>query len=369
MDQLTVGTLEEAMERQVSGFTAFLRRHGFPSTVLDTKAALEVLREVLPTNRDAIEVYWQSIYATTKEQWEVFPALFRRYFDSKGPRLTGREAVVEDDQTGLSGPPAEVPDVPKLTLQSSARALLAYSPRWGGDVSLSPDPDLDVARMKPWTRVVLNHWAHPRGQRWKSPCGPTINWPGTVRTGFRHGGDAVQWTRQHRRRMRPRLVAVIDVSGSMAAYAPFYLGLVWHLVRMGSRVECFVSSNRMVRVTEALRRSRPGGQPVADAGKMGGGTRLGWAFSVLQHKHRTLLNFKTTLLVASDGFDAGDIWMLVETFPRIAQAVGQVIWMNPLLLEPGYEPRSAALKVVLPYCAAHVGVRDALSWVEYAKSL
>lgn len=365
MDQLTAGRMEQAIERQVAAFSAFLRRHGFSSTVSESEAALKVLKSIPITRPETVVTYWQPIYAKTNDQWQRFPDLFDRYFYPESPRLKGREAVWEEQSAGLS---ASGTKTARPVLQFSERALLAYSPRWGGRVELSPDPRLDYAQMKPWTRKVLNHWAYPRGHRRKSPGGPEWDWRGTMNAAFRYGGDPALWVRQHRRKERCRVLGLVDVSGSMAPYVPFYLGLMWHLMRMGARVECFVSSNQMLRVTPGLQKSGPGGSPVADADRMGGGTRLGWAFTWLRQHYPLLITSKTTLLVASDGFDAGDLWMLAEAFSAIARTVRQVLWMNPLLLEPEYEPRSAAMQVVLPYCTRHVGVRDAKSWVDYAKN-
>ncbi len=107
---------------------------------------------------------------------------------------------------------------------------------------------------------------------------------------------------------------------------------------------------------------------MADAQEMGGGTRLGWAFSWLLHKYPNLFTRRTTVLICTDDFDTGDLSLVAESFPVLIRQSERVVWLNPLLLLPDYSPVSAALKIVLSYGPEHVGVVDSASWIHYVRS-
>ena len=366
MGELTLARYTGVMADQVSRFTRFLRGHGYCVTAGETEAALVLMQAVDLTNPRHLMMYWRSVYSKTEEQWIRFPDMFNRFFYPEGPRLIQRERLEDDESPATGGDPA---NVGRTRYESREHALFAYSPRAGSEVSLSPDSDLDYAAMKWWTRRILRQWAQGGADKRPAGSGKTVHWRKTIEQALRYGGEPGIWIRRQRDPDPARLAVLVDVSGSMRAYAPFYLGFVWQFLREGVRLECFLSSNRLLRVTPFLRQTHPGGRPVADPAVLGGGTRLGWAFSLLRQQYPAFFTSRTTFVVASDGYDTGELGLLAESFPDLASRVRQVIWLNPLMLNPGYEPRSQAMKVVLPYCSAHVGVYDPWSWIDYGKSL
>ncbi|WP_020373638.1 VWA domain-containing protein [Sulfobacillus thermosulfidooxidans] len=366
MDGVRVDQFSRRLEMQVIEFSHFLRQHGFHPAVSETKAALQLFSASPIEHAQDLLRMWRPVFAKTAEQWEIFPNLFQRFFYPERPRLTVPERIQESADDVLS-----TPGQTRVRGESKnpSPALFAYSPRWGSPCILSPGQDVPYHEMKHWTHHIARYWATKTGPwRGKSSRGRKLNWRATVQTAFRHGGDPVKWLWHPRRQEHARIVVLLDVSGSMQAYVPFYLGLIWQLMREGSRVECFLSSNQIKRVTPFLRRSGPGGPPVADAHQLGGGTRLGWAFSSLLHDYSRLFTRRTTFLIASDGFDTGDLWLLAQSFPVLVRLTQRVVWFNPLLLLPEYTPQSAALKIVLPYVAEHVGVADSSSWIHYVRT-
>ncbi len=366
MDGVTVDDFSQGLEHQVGEFSYFLRRQGFWPTVMETQAALQLFTQMPTFGGDDLLRVWRPVFAKTAEQWEKFPDLFDRFFNSAGPRLKVHERVYK---TAAAIRPAQVKTRVSGESTKSRSVLFAYSPRWGSPPALTPGKDVPYHEMKRWTRDVVRFWAYSGRWRGTSFRGRVLNWRSTVHAAFRYGGDPVRWLWHRRRKRKARIVVLLDASGSMQAYVSFYLGLVWQLMREGARVECFLSSNQLIRVTPYLRRSGPGGEPVADAQQLGGGTRLGWAVSSLRQEYAHLFTRRTTFIIASDGFDTGDLWLLAQSFPVLKRLCRSVIWLNPLLLLPDYTPQSAALKIVLPYCSEHVGVADSASWIRYVRSL
>ncbi len=64
----------------------------------------------------------------------------------------------------------------------------------------------------------------------------------------------------------------------------------------------------------------------------------------------------------SDGFDAGHPEQMHTSMRDLAARVGRVVWLNPLLGEPGYEPTSVGMSMALPYIDAFVDVHDVATW-------
>lgn len=364
MAQLTVYT--DALERRVSGFTQFLRIHGFNCGVSETIMALTVMGHADFQDTTTLLTLWRSIYAKTQQQWVDFQTLFEAYCHAEGPRFRQTERLDWDGGDGAGGRSLAKP---RITATPSRRPLIAYNPDCGSPVSLVPDPDLAYGVLKVWSRRVLAHWAHPRGVRTMPPTGQHTDWQRTAVAGMQHAGELVAFKRSHHRPARPRVVTLLDVSGSMRPQVPFYLGLVWQWMRMGTRLSLILSSNRVEDATVTLRRTGPGGKPLAEPGSLGGGTRLGDACAWLWNHRQGLFDRKTVVVVVSDGFDTGDVRLIADFFPRLAHVVRRVVWLNPLLLEPGYQPRAQALAAALPYCTEHVGIRDEASWVDYARNL
>ena len=101
----------------------------------------------------------------------------------------------------------------------------------------------------------------------------------TLRRSRSSGGDPVEHFYRRRRERPRRLVALLDVSGSMAPYARAYLLLLEGAAR-GARAETFVFATRLTRVTRALREGRAQlalERASAAAPDWAGGTRLGEA--------------------------------------------------------------------------------------------
>ncbi|MCL5971238.1 MAG: VWA domain-containing protein [Firmicutes bacterium] len=366
-DQLTIARWIEANRRDVVNFSRYLRGQGFSVAVAETIQATAILAEQAEPDSLATMVLWRVIYAKTPDQWQQFESLFHRYFEL-GSRFQKLEASIFDPDSTESRAQSE----PQRTFSvgvSARRPLLGYNPHWGAHYPLHPDPGINYGRMRLTTRVMLKRWAFSKGFHKQSGFGSDRNWRKIMFNSLRRGGELVEWITWGPKPSPPRLVILLDVSGSMRQYAPFYLGLAWQLLRSDARVEVFAASTHITRITPRLRHSGPLGPNVIDTVEIGGGTRLGWAFFQMWQQYRQYLTRRTIFLVASDGFDTGESWRISQYFPLISHAVRVVYWFNPLLLEPNYTPRSSALIACLPWCQFHVGVRDEQSWQKLSRDV
>jgi uncharacterized protein with von Willebrand factor type A (vWA) domain len=62
-----------------------------------------------------------------------------------------------------------------------------------------------------------------------------------------------------------------------------------------------------------------------------------------------MVNAKTTVVIVSDGLDRGDTAVLSRAMRDIRSRAKRVIWLNPLLGDPRYEPTARGMEAALPF--------------------
>ena len=55
------------------------------------------------------------------------------------------------------------------------------------------------------------------------------------------------------------------------------------------------------------------------------------------------------MIIASDGLDVGDPETLRETMRILHRRAASVVWLNPLLETPGYEPTASGMRAAQPF--------------------
>ena len=192
-----------------------------------------------------------------------------------------------------------------------------------------------------------------RTRRWVRGRGARIDFRRAIGDSVRTGGEVVKLARL-RRRARPRpLVLLCDVSGSMEHYSRMLLHFAHVLTLRHHRVEAFLFSTRLTRVTPQLRMRRPDEAFAAVAGAVpdwSGGTRIGGALSAFHQRWgRRALSGGPVVLLISDGWDRGDPEELRAQVARLQRRSHRLIWLNPLIGTAGYAPLTRGLQAALPY--------------------
>jgi uncharacterized protein len=192
-----------------------------------------------------------------------------------------------------------------------------------------------------------------RTRRWIRGAGPRIDLRSTLSRSLRTGGDPVVLTRL-RRRTKPRPVVLLcDVSGSMERYSRMLLHFVHALAHRHRRVEAFLFSTRLTRITRHLSSPRLDDAAMAVARAVpdwSGGTRIGSALRELHQRwSRRVLRGSPIVLVVSDGWDRGDPLELRDEMARLKRSCRRVVWLNPLIGTPDYAPLTRGLQAALPF--------------------
>jgi uncharacterized protein with von Willebrand factor type A (vWA) domain len=210
-------------------------------------------------------------------------------------------------------------------------------------------------------------------RRWITGGRSAVDLRRLLRANVKHGGELI--TVPHRmRRVAPRpLVLICDVSGSMEPYTRMLLLFAHALAGGHRRLEVFVFSTELTRVTRQFAGVRGDGAllRVRDAVRdWSGGTRIGAALHRFNTRWaRRVLRRGPVVLLISDGWDLGEPELLGREVARLQRSVHRLIWLNPLIGSPGYEPLTRGLQAALPFVDDFLSVRDMSSLEALARHL
>ena len=197
----------------------------------------------------------------------------------------------------------------------------------------------------------------------------------TLRTSLRRMGEPAQisW---RRRGIKPRrVVLLVDVSGSMSAYADALLRLAHRLTvalrAQGGVVETFTVGTRLTHLTRAMRLRDPeralvaAGETVPD---WSGGTRLGETLRIFADRwgQRGMAR-GSVVVVFSDGWERGDPAQLAEQMQRLHRVAHRVVWVNPHRGKAGYEAVQQGVLAVLPHVDEFVAGHSLAAYAEVAE--
>lgn len=285
--------------------------------------------------------------------------VFRRpKFEAQKPAMAPAvpHLASEDD----AAPPSDAPPRLQPTLTWSPREVLRHKD-FG---ALTADELWEVRRLIAGLRLRVRE----RPSRRRQPgTGPDSDLRRTLRRSLRNGGEVLRLERREPR-MRPRPVVVLaDISGSMERYTRPLLFFM-HALASTPGAEAFTFGTRLSRITPALRRGdldRALDEVARAVPDWSGGTRIGEVLSRfnLEWGPRVLSHGAIVLLV-SDGWDRGDPELLRHEVGRLQRSAWRLVWLNPLLGTPEYEPLARGMQAALPFVDDFLPVHNLASLEE-----
>jgi uncharacterized protein len=338
----------------VVGLARTLRAAGVPASPDRVHTTVRALRLLRPARRD--DVYWAGrlTLCDSPADIERYDRVFAAYFGDRPLSVERRPAAMRPqlrligDDGGADGPDDDPGGEP-----TGARAAASTDEvlRHRDIASLSTDEREQL-------RVLLARLSLPgetrASRRMRSARRGPIDGRRTVRAWLAAGGEPAQLKR-HRQTQRPRrVVLLVDVSGSMGAYADALLRFSHAaLRRRRGPTEVFALGTRLTRLTRELQLPDPDEAMAAVAHAMpdaGGGTRLGWLLKeFLDRWGQRGLARGAIVVVLSDGWERGDPTLLGEQTARLQRLAHRVVWSNPRKAAPGYAPIAGGMAAALPY--------------------
>ena len=203
--------------------------------------------------------------------------------------------------------------------------------------------------------------------------GPRIDPRRALRQAARHGGRVLELPRRRAKHRARPLVLIADVSGSMERYSRLALLFFHALSQRFPDTESFVFGTRLTRVTHLLqlrdpdRALREAGEEVVD---WAGGTRIGESLAAFHRRFgRRVLRRGAVVVILSDGWDRGDASVLRRELRALRDRCHRLVWLNPRLGHPEYQPLVEGMAAALPLCDDFLPIHDLRSLAQLAEHL
>jgi uncharacterized protein len=350
-------------------FGGVLRRQGLPVTPIQVTDGVRALEHLDLADRNEVYLGLRAVFVGRPEDVPTFDRAFDAYW----------RAATEADAVAEALMPV-MPDDAPATERESPRESLALD-AWGDDGADESDEPLGVPAASEREAMASQDFATFSADQLDAVYRLTVQIARRLarrisrrrRPSARRGrldlrrtlranltrADLIDLRFRRRKRRKVRLVLLCDVSGSMDLYSRFLLQFLFALQTVFSRVETFTFSVHLTRVTEYLktRSYREVLRRLTAVRDWSGGTRIGESLAEFNRRWPGLVDRRTIVIILSDGWDTGDPETLAAELLRIKRRAGRVIWLNPLLGNPSYEPLTRGMAAALPlidqFAAAH----------------
>ena len=314
----------------------------------------------------------------------VFDEAFRVFWRPPRRERTTRDLRALGERRRFAPPEVDVPPSSPSDQTAGGREepllrveqveALSYSARQvsrSKDFATFTDDEIALAR----TMMASLDWqlGARTTRRWQTGAGAAIDIRRVVRDNLRFGGELLVLPRRTRRTRTRPLVLLCDVSGSMERYSRMLLHFVHALAGGFDRVETFLFSTTLTRVTRRL--ARRGVDDVVPTlprhvPDWAGGTRIGAALRRFNVDWaRRVMGHAPVVLLISDGWDRGAPDQLANEMARLQRSCHRLIWLNPLLGSPRYRPLTRGMQAALPWIDDFLPVHSLASLDQLATHL
>ncbi len=350
-------------------FARALRIAGVPVGAGAVVEAVEALADGALGGRE--DVYWalHAIFVKRHEDTAVYDQAFRLFWRRRNliekimaqmsPVSPGGDSQPEKAEAGALrvaeafAPPRDEREEPVELTELSARLTVS-------DREMLKSRDFaqmsaaEIARAKQLiAELRLPDDTVPTRRFQAAHAGARIDPRRTFRRSLRGGGGSIDLAFRERAEIHPPVVALVDISGSMAEYSRIFLHFLHAITEKRRRVHSFVFGTRLTNVTRMLRARDPD-EALALAGKAApdweGGTRIADALHSFNRVwSRRVLSGGAVVLLFTDGLERHLDGELGFEMDRLHRSCRQLVWLNPLLRFDAFEARASGIRAMLPH--------------------
>jgi uncharacterized protein with von Willebrand factor type A (vWA) domain len=352
-------------------FGRALRAAGLPIGPGHTLRAIQAIETIGVGDRK--DFYWalHAVFVNRRDQREIFdqafhifwrnPKILERMMSLVLPGLRGDESPDQEEISprvaeGLRGGARD--QEPERQIEKEETKFDAAMSWSKNEVLRDKDFDKMTTEEMTQARRALQTMRLPipdlKTRRFfPNPRGARADLRATMRSVMRTGGDVVSLKTKSRRKRRPPLIILCDISGSMDRYARMMLHFMHAITNDRDRVHTFLFGTRLTNVTRYLRQKDVdiALDSVADAVEdWSGGTRIGACLHDFnQNWSRRVLGQGAMVLFISDGLDREAGEGVSSEMDRLHRSCRRLIWLNPLLRYDMFEPKSLGVRALMPF--------------------
>ena len=364
-------------------FARTLRQAGIPVAPGQTADFARALRWIDLSRRHHLLYAARATLVSRREDLVLFERLFDRFWGGdRGRPVTARRAPLAPRTSEPREP--RRPALASLLAEAARRQDPEVEPvdRAGTASALEVLMHKDFAKMGPTeleavrrliASLELSIAERVTRRRVPSVHGDRFDPRRLLRHAARHAGVVARLPRE-RPKVKPRpLVVITDVSGSMERYSRIALLFFHALTRRLAETETFVFGTRLTRITEQIRLRDPEHALDAVAGEVfdwAAGTRIGPSLASFNRRWgKRMLRRGAVVLVLSDGCEHGETATLRRELRAIRDRCHRLIWLNPRLGQPDYQPLAAGITEAVPLVDDFLPVHNLSSLGELAERL
>lgn len=355
------------LSRRMTGFVRTLRSNGFVVGVSEILDSLGVADSDDWHKPSALKDAWRSLLCTCVADWTRFDDLFDAYWLRRGikqkARVSGQSPRASRGRTfqDLAGNSGQW-KVDGVEQNDGIQAIDTEQRSAGAsrnegldsvDLRLIDDPqqmeqalvlaEKLAARMH--HRLSRRHRASARGRR--------LDLRKVIRYSIPYGGTPVRLAFRRRKSKPLRLVMLMDASGSMSQYCPFFLRFMRGVLDVFREAEAYIFHTRLIHISAAMTERNP--QKAMDRLSLmttgwAGGTRIGESLETFNRHHaRRVVNGRTVVMILSDGYDTSPPEILSAELARLRKRAKSLVWLNPMMGWKGYTPTARGMAAALPH--------------------
>ncbi|MEM7367548.1 MAG: VWA domain-containing protein [Bacteroidota bacterium] len=356
---------QTALSANVVQLCRHLRQQGMRIGPTEETDALVAMAEFPLSRPEQFQIILRAVLCKSVKQQALFDLHFPDYWKQLMRAVDAKIKEVEEEQTASPNSNAQPkPQAPSLQVLKSwlygnhteeEIELATYSPGEvisHKDFSAFGESDLSELR-EVITQLARSLATQFQRRHERSKQQRQLDLRRTLRINLRRGGEILELAFRKKRIRRLSLVVLCDVSKSMDLYSRFLVQFLYAFQNVYHRIETFVFSTSLFRVTDELRHSDFDNvlDDLADSVKgWSGGTRIGHSLNTFLHDYGSrLLNDRTVIMILSDGWDTGETELLESSMAQLHKKANRVIWLNPLAGKPGFSPSTKCMEVAMPY--------------------
>jgi uncharacterized protein len=369
--------------RNTLQFGRLLRTHDLlvtPSEVFDSLRALETIDL---NDRSEVHLALRTTLTSTLDDLPVFDQLFDVFWRNL---MAEQQAEGADDALADPGEGGEPEGQEKVQVRLEAREegeegeegeeeLALYSPvEVDSEKDFSAFQSEDMAEIARAILIIAKKLATRESRRTRAASKSHLIDPRrTMRQNLKYGDTIIELARRKKKIRKPRIVLICDVSRSMDSYSRFLLQFIYAFQNSLGKVESFVFSTSLTRVTDYFKHEDIGDaleRIAREVHDWSGGTRIGQSLRAFNRDYgQKMVDHNTIVLILSDGLDTGDAEILGEAMEDLAQRACKVIWLNPLLGSQDYRPLARGMSTALPHVDVFAPAHNLASLQELGRHL
>jgi uncharacterized protein with von Willebrand factor type A (vWA) domain len=355
----------------VAHFGRALRAAGLPVGPRDVVQAIGAVEAAGLGSRQ--DLYWtlHAVFVTRHEQSAVFDAAFRVFWRRRG---LVEKLIAEMSPIAPADPRTDKPKPGETRVMDALRPQTRPAPDKQAERELTARltaSDRDVVRAKDFAQMsaaeiasakrVIDRLILPDDRRRTRRLAPdarggAVDLRATLRRSLRTGGASIDLAFRSPVVKAPPLVALVDISGSMAEYSRLFLHFLHALTEKRRHIHSFVFATRLTNISRELAQRDPDDALARAAARVTdweGGTRIASALRDFNRLwSRRVLGGGATVMLFTDGLEreVGDD--LAFEMDRLHRSCARLIWLNPLLRFDAFEARAGGVKAMLPHVDA-----------------